>query len=38
MIENFTNKKPRKNADDFKYFQLLAVIEVLIDGDQIKND
>jgi hypothetical protein len=38
MIENFKNKYPRENVDDFKYFQILAVIEVLIDGDQIKNE
>ena len=38
MIENFKNKYPRENVDDFKYFQILAVIEVLIDEDQIKND
>ena len=34
MIENFKNKYPRENADDFKYFQILAIIEYLIDGDQ----
>ena len=34
MIENFKNKYPRENADDFKYFQIAAVIEVLIDGEQ----
>ena len=34
MIENFKNKYPRENADDFKYSQILAIIELLIDGDQ----
>ena len=34
MIESFKNKYPRENADDFKYFQILAIIECLIDGDQ----
>ena len=38
MIESFKNKYPRENADDFKYFQILAVIEVLVDGDERKND
>ena len=33
MIETFKTKYPTENADDFKYFQILAVIECLIDGD-----
>jgi hypothetical protein len=36
MIEMFKIKYPRENADDFKFFQILSVIEVLIDGDVVK--
>ena len=34
MIESFKNKFPRENVDDFKFFQIMTVIECIIDGDQ----
>ena len=36
MIESFKNKYPLENVDDFKYFQILAIIELLVDGDDRK--
>ena len=33
MIKSFENKYPWENANEFKYFQILAIIEYLIDGD-----
>ena len=38
MIESFKIKYPRENVDDFKFYQLLSIIEVLIDGDLVIND
>ena len=38
MIESFKIKYPRENVDDFKFYQLLSIIEVLIDGDLVINE
>ena len=34
MVESFKNKFPRENVDDFKFFQIMTIIECLIDEEQ----
>ena len=36
LIETFKNIFPNENPDDFTFFQILTVIEVIIEGDKIE--